>query len=147
MYIYTLCWDNCSLSWMKKKILAVIHILSLNMPLPLCIDTCISPNEVYCQLQLWNFAVISLFALQIDQLCDVTFLYYHFRVFPLNCCKGSSIYVIHIDSYSISSMFNSSFQQTEQFTYTHFTQNCCLGLRWAFGCLTLSCRCRLTNPV
>ena len=44
-------------------------------------------------------------------------------------------------------MFNNSFQQTEEFAYCNFTQNCCLRFRWAFGCLRLSCACRLVNPV
>jgi len=44
-------------------------------------------------------------------------------------------------------MLNNSFQQTQEFTYCNFTQNCCLGLRCSFVCLRLSCGCRLVNPV
>jgi len=53
------------------------------------------------------------FALQTDQICDVTFLHYHFLgVFQL---LKTFIYAIHINCNTINFMLNSSFKQIEEF--------------------------------
>jgi hypothetical protein len=99
----------------------VLHISSLDMLLPLCLG--VSPQVVHINQHQLNFLVAPHFALQIDQICNVTFLHYAFSVFFLKWCKGSFICVTHTEILiAVTSCFNSPFQQTEEITYDNFTQ-------------------------
>ena len=68
---------------------------------------------------------------------------HHFSGFSLKGCQGSFIYVIQIHPNTTNFMLNSSFQHTEEFTYSNFIETCCPRLRSECGCLRLSCECRL----
>jgi hypothetical protein len=72
-----------------------------------------SPQYVHNSHQTLAIVMGPLFALQIDKFCNVTFLHYHFSSVFLKCCRGSVIYVIHIDSNSINFMLNSPLSKLE----------------------------------
>ena len=94
--------------------------------------------------------MVRLFALQTGQMCDIKFVHYHFSDFffflVLKCCYDSFNYVESIDSNNINFTLDSSFKQ--EFTYLHVPYlKPWLRLACGWLPLTLTCECRLVNPV